>query len=109
VSDGREKGAKRLRRWPLKANSNNQSALYAAFASKSQPLTDAKRVRLQYLARRLHALGERPLYEPLLELASSADLLLTLERYTALPAGLIREYGGDRFVPPFIVTDGVAQ
>jgi hypothetical protein len=52
--------------------------------------------RLQRLARQIHALGERPLYECLLELESNADLLPTLERYARLApfAAFIAENGG---------------
>jgi hypothetical protein len=74
-----------------------------------QALTGAKRVRLQYLARRLHALGERPLFEFLTEIERGADLLPTLERYAALSPNFIREHGGDRFAKPrLVVTDGGA-
>jgi hypothetical protein len=52
--------------------------------------------RLQRLARQIHALGERPLYECLLELERGADLLPTLERYARLApfAAFIAENGG---------------
>jgi hypothetical protein len=52
--------------------------------------------RLQRLARQIHALGERPLYECLLELERGADLLPTLERYGRLApfATFIAENGG---------------
>jgi hypothetical protein len=52
--------------------------------------------RLQRLARQIHALGERPLYECLLELERGADLLPTLERYGRLApfAEFIAAQGG---------------
>ena len=52
--------------------------------------------RLRRLARQIHALGERPLYECLLELERGADLLPTLERYGRLApfAAFIAENGG---------------
>jgi hypothetical protein len=52
--------------------------------------------RLQRLAGQIHALGERPLYECLLELERGADLLPTLERYGRLApfATFIAENGG---------------
>jgi hypothetical protein len=54
-------------------------------------------VRLQHLARRLHQLGERPLFEFLSEIESGADLRSRLERYAQLDPELIRELGGDTF------------
>jgi hypothetical protein len=55
--------------------------------------------RLAYLARKIHRLGERPLYELLLELSSGAPLLERLECYVALPADFIAALGGDRLPP----------
>jgi hypothetical protein len=91
---------------PLKAESYNQHALFRASAFQSQSPTDAKRVRLQYLARRIHALGERPLHELLIELERGADLLRTLETYAALPAEIVCAYAGDRLLQPRIVGGG---
>jgi hypothetical protein len=64
--------------------------------------TEAIRVpapRLQHLARQIHSLGERPLYECLLELDRGADLRPTLERFARLAplAGFIAENGGRDF------------
>ena len=53
------------------------------------------RERLRHLARRIHSLGPRPLYELLAELETGADLGERLERYAALPADFIRAFGGD--------------
>ena len=52
--------------------------------------------RLQHLARQIHALGERPLYECLLELDRGADPRPTLERFARLAplAGFIAENRG---------------
>jgi hypothetical protein len=57
-------------------------------------------VRLRQLARRLHALGPRPLYELLRELDAGADLGERLERYAGLPADFIAAWGGDVMPPP---------
>ena len=64
--------------------------------------------RLQHLARQIHALGERPLYELFLELERGADLHNTLERYARLSplAEFIAALGGDRFAKPFVVRGG---
>jgi hypothetical protein len=90
----------------LKAETSFQSAHNRAPAFQSQSPTDAKRVRLQYLARRIHALGERPLHELLIELERGADLLRTLETYAALPAEIVCAYAGDRLLQPRIVGGG---
>jgi hypothetical protein len=56
-------------------------------------------LRLRRLASTLHRLGERPLYEFLREVEDGADMRARLEVYAALPAGFIRENGGDQFQP----------
>jgi hypothetical protein len=53
----------------------------------------ANRLRLQFLAARLHALG--PLFHFLGEIEAGADVRGTLEEYAALPAEFIRTLGGD--------------
>ena len=56
--------------------------------------------RLQRLAGQIHALGERPLYECLLELERGADLLPTLERYGRLaPFAVFIAAQGGRNLP----------
>jgi hypothetical protein len=47
--------------------------------------------------RKLHRLGERPLYEFIRELERGAEVRATLETYAELPADLIKAYHGDRF------------
>jgi hypothetical protein len=46
--------------------------------------------RLRHLASRIHALGERPLFELLRQLDAGTDLHPTLEAYARLPAEFIR-------------------
>lgn len=60
-------------------------------------------VRLQQLARRVHALGERPLYEMFRELLNGADPLSTVESYARLDDAVVRALGGAHFRPPCIV------
>jgi hypothetical protein len=64
-------------------------------------------VRLRHLARRLHQLGERPIFEFLLELDAGADLQDALERYAAINVygDFIRAYDGDR-LPSLLPTVG---
>jgi hypothetical protein len=65
-------------------------------APEPKPKTRAD-ARLRYLARRLHALGERPLFEFLRELEGGAGLRARLERYARLDPEFIRSLGGDTF------------
>jgi hypothetical protein len=51
--------------------------------------------RMRRLARRLHGLGPRPLYEFLVELDAGAPLLERLEKYAALDGDFIRTLNGD--------------
>jgi hypothetical protein len=62
--------------------------------------------RLRYLAQRLHALGERPLYEFLREIIAGADPVARLERYAALDADVVRALGGDRLAGPRVIAGG---
>jgi hypothetical protein len=61
-----------------------------------KPRASLPRERLAHLARRIHTLGPRPLYELLREREAGAPLHERLEKYAALPADFIRELGGDR-------------
>jgi hypothetical protein len=65
-----------------------------------QPVAIPSPERLRFLARRVHKLGDRPLYELLAEVADGADLWGALERYARLApyAAFIREHGGDRLI-----------
>jgi hypothetical protein len=64
------------------------------------------RERLAYLTRRIHSLGERPLYEFLCEIDAGAPLHRTLERYSELWVlrGFIKANDGDRLQPPRVAT-----
>lgn len=63
--------------------------------------------RLELLARRLHALGERPLYEYLLELSQGADAIARLEAYAQLDPEIIHTLGGDRLSSHLQSVEGV--
>jgi hypothetical protein len=64
--------------------------------------------RLRWLAAALHSLGERALYEYLLEVADGADPWARLERYAELAplASFIAANDGDRLSPPRIIDGG---
>lgn len=67
------------------------------------------RTRLQYLARRLHALGPKPLFHFLDEVERGAPLRAHLETYAELPADFIKANGGDQFMPrAFLVREDVS-
>jgi hypothetical protein len=61
--------------------------------------------RLAYLARRIHALGPRPLFELFVELEAGEPLLPRLEAYARLAplGGFIAEMGGDRLPRPRLI------
>ena len=66
-----------------------------------RPLPDARFCRL---VDHLHRLGPRPVAECLLQLAGNDDdgrtaLVVLLERYGQLDAGVVQAVGGDRFPP----------
>jgi hypothetical protein len=63
-------------------------------------------VRLRHLARQVHSLGERPLFELLKELAAGADPVERFERYARLPADVIAAHGGDVFQPHRLIEGG---
>jgi hypothetical protein len=65
------------------------------------------RHRLQHLARTIHRLGPRALYELLLEMIEgpTVDFLDRFEIYAQLDAAQLRVTGGDRF-PPAIFAAG---
>jgi hypothetical protein len=52
---------------------------------------------LVFFARKIHRLGERPLYELFRELDRGADLRESLEIYAALPREIVIAFNGDRF------------
>jgi hypothetical protein len=64
--------------------------------------------RLRHLARQIHALGERPLFEIFRELDSGSPLGETLERYARLEplAAFIASQGGDRLPAPRLIAGG---
>jgi hypothetical protein len=53
-------------------------------------------LRLRHLAGRIHALGPRPTFELLCELAGGADVMARCERYAALDRDVVHALGGDQ-------------
>jgi hypothetical protein len=78
-----------------------------SISQKSDPVQASRsKARLRYLARRLHALGPKPLFHFLDELERGADLRGSLEEYAALPPDFIWANGGDQFPAPFVTGGG---
>jgi hypothetical protein len=64
------------------------------------------RDRLRHLARQIHRLGERPLFELFRELDAGAPLWPRLEVYATLPADFIAAWGGDTLPGPRLASGG---
>jgi hypothetical protein len=63
-------------------------------------IASSMRPRLMHFARRIHALGEAPLYHLLVELSAlSSASMERFEAYAGLPADFIEAYGGARLPP----------
>ena len=69
----------------------------------SRPGPQVRKLRLQYLAAKLHDLGPKPLFHFLDEVERGEPLRPHLEHYSRLPAEFIKDNGGDRFALPEIV------
>lgn len=74
-------------------------------AQSQDAATALPRERLACLARKIHGLGERPLYELFCELDAGANLHERLERYAALEplGGFIAVLDGARLPPARLV------
>ncbi len=66
----------------------------------------ANRLRLQFLAARLHTLGPKPLFYFLSEIERGAEIRSHLEKYAQLPTDFIKAYHGDRFTPALHAING---
>jgi hypothetical protein len=64
------------------------------------------RVRLRYLAQRLHALWPRLLFHYLDEVEPGHDLRGHLEKYAHLDPDFVAALGGSHFGPPEFVIEG---
>lgn len=72
-----------------------------AFVFSQPPPIDAIRTaRRQRSAEYLCALGPRPVFEALKEVAAGRDLDFVLDRFARLDLVVVRALGGDRFPPP---------
>ena len=89
------------------APARNERETHAACVSQpgGRVLTPAApRERLAYLARKIHRLGERPLFELFVELAAGAPLVKRLEVYARPDPDFVAALGGDRLPPLRSVT-----
>jgi hypothetical protein len=65
--------------------------------------------RLRHLARQVHSLGERPLFELFRELEAGAELADALERYAEISpyAAFIAANGADRLAQARLIVGGL--
>jgi len=99
----------------VRATKNRGLATSGEAKNKQRPPTDVfspnaqksqiPRARLIHLTRKIHGLGERPLFELLAELDRGAPLAERLEAYAALPADFIRTIGADALPTPARLVD----
>lgn len=80
-----------------------QITTYPTLAPQSRPHPQISLIapddRLRRLARLLHRLGERPLYEFLRELAAGADPIERLEIYSRIDPQVLQLHGGNDLPP----------
>jgi hypothetical protein len=85
-------------------------AIIAAFEEPDGARFEARlcgnRVRLQHLARRLHALGERPLFHFIDEVERGYPLREHLEAYARLDPDVVATLSGSHFGAPVFVIEG---
>ena len=62
-------------------------------------------VRLRHLARQVHALGPRPLYELFRELVAGADPQDRIQAFADIDADFVHALGGDQFFPLIAVIE----
>ena len=93
----------------LEAVSKNLPEKYSEAAESVQSNSTIDPTRLRYLARRVHALGERPLCEYLCEVVAGANALERLEVFARLDPAIVAALGGAAL--PLILTtlDGGRQ
>jgi hypothetical protein len=82
---------------PKSFDDRNSGLKPAEFQAKSliKP-PEVPAARLRHLARAIHRLGERPLFELFRELSVGADSLERFEAYARLDPGILAYLGGDR-------------
>jgi hypothetical protein len=90
------------------ATGHNQNSQFEITASSeiSQCKSAIDSARLRYLARRLHALGERPLYELMRKLVAGADPVARLEAYCRIDPAILIALGGVTLPAMMTAIDG---
>jgi hypothetical protein len=78
------------------------------FTLRPRPAQNVPRERLMHLARAIHPLGERALYELFCELAAGAPVLPRLERFAEIGhlSAFIAANDGDRLPAPKCIAGG---
>jgi hypothetical protein len=93
----------------LEGHSKNSHLEITASREISQRKSGIAPARLRHLARRLHALGERPLYELMRELVAGADPVGRLEVYCRIDPAILAALGGDVLPAMMTAIDGGRQ
>jgi hypothetical protein len=93
----------------LEGNTKNSHSEFTASREISQRKSAIDPVRLRYLARRLHALGERPLYELMRELVAGADPVARLDAYCRIDPAILVALGGVTLPAMMTAIDGGRQ
>jgi hypothetical protein len=65
----------------------------------SATIASSLSLRLRYVADRIYALGPRPLFELMCELAGGADPLQRFETYARLDSDIVNDLGGCELPP----------
>jgi hypothetical protein len=93
----------------LEGQSKNSHSEITASYEDTQRKSGVDPARLRHLARRLHALGERPLYELMRELVAGADPVARLEVYCRIDPVILAALGGDVLPAMMTAIDGGRQ
>ncbi|MGO9430917.1 hypothetical protein [Rhodoblastus sp.] len=100
---GRGGGSHEFAKLPGLQNSDSANSTDEQDGASIEP------TRLRHLARRLHALGERPLYELMRELVAGADPVARIEVYCRMDPAILCALGGDVLPAMMTAIDGGRQ
>jgi len=94
---------------PATGRNQNSHLEITASCENTQRKSGVDPARLRCLARRLHALGERPLYELMRELVAGADPVARLEVYCRIDPAILAALGGVALPAMMTAIDGGRQ
>jgi hypothetical protein len=93
----------------IEGHTKNSQLEITASREISQRKSGIDAARLRHLARHLHALGERPLYELMRELVAGADPVARLEAYCRIDPAILAALGGVTLPAMMTAIDGGRQ